>query len=111
MGHAWPHNTSGSATVGDIIGAHPHLFVACSDPIDSFMVNVIVLAQLPGHSWGTRYAPAGPTLTPPLICTKNPIFWRFWRTEAHISKATMVKFGAGEANFYQQLEFSQFWDI
>jgi len=43
--------------------------ICCSDPTDSFMVNVTV-AQLPGHSRGTRFYSRGTAaplpLAPPL---------------------------------------------
>ena len=44
--------------------------ICCSESTDSFMVNVTV-AQLPGHSWGTRFysrgpCPGWPPLAPPL---------------------------------------------
>ena len=45
--------------------------ICCSEPTDSFMVNVTV-AQLPGHSRGTRFYSRGPCpgcpppLAPPL---------------------------------------------
>jgi len=56
--------------------------ICCSEPTDSFMVNVTV-AQLPGHSWSTRFYSWGPPVPrmpppppppPPRPCRRHCFF-------------------------------------
>jgi len=62
--------TSKLLSVIDNIVVDVFKIICCSEPTDSFMVNVNV-AQLPAHSWGTRFysrgpCPGWPPLAPPL---------------------------------------------